>query len=175
MKINWHEYLMADHEAGTLTWRSRPREHFPSDWSWKVWNKRYAQKVAGGTDASGYFMVKLLGKKRLAHRILFEMANGPIPEGLEIDHVDRNKDNNSRINLRLATRSENNRNCGMRSNNTSCSKGVYWHKATGKWMAYINHNGRRIHLGLFRVFEEAVAARRDAELKYFGEFAQAAS
>ena len=113
----------------------------------------------------------MLGKGHLAHRILYEMANGPIPEGLQIDHMDQNKGNNALSNLRLATNTENMRNTGAYSNNTSGVKGVHWDKARGKWVAEIVHHGRMIYLGLFADFAEAVSARKAAEPLYHGAFA----
>jgi len=168
---NWHEYFTANLEAGLLTWKVRGREHFATDLHWKTWNTKNAGKVAGTVNRRGYRKVILFYKPHYAHRILWEMANNsPIREGYEIDHWDRNKSNNSLSNLREVTSSENKRNTGLRSDNTSGVKGVVWCEKAGKWQAQIQNNGRNIFLGYFTVFEDAVAARQAAELKYFGEF-----
>ena len=170
MSINWHEFLAADIEAGTLTWKIRLRDQFTGNRSWKIWNVRFAGKLAGTVNADGYQRVSLFNKRYLAHRILFEMASGPIPEGHDIDHRDQNKRNNGLSNLRLATRAENLRNTGLPTNNTSGVKGVRWHNRDGKWHAQIQHHGRHIHLGYFTNFDDALAARRAADVKYHGEF-----
>lgn len=57
-------------------------------------------------------------------------------------------------------------NQGMLSNNTSGVKGVYWHKSREKWMALITVSKRRIYLGSFKDKEDAIKARKNAELKY---------
>ena len=61
-------------------------------------------------------------------------------------------------------------NTRIRSNNTSGVTGVSKHKQTNKWRAYIEYNQKYIHLGLFNTKEEAIKARKEAELKYFGEY-----
>ena len=96
------------------------------------------------------------------------MSHKKDPLNLDIDHKDRNKGNNKIDNLRLVTTSENLRNVGKLSNNTSGVKGVSFYKSLGKYRAQIFVNGKRFHLGYFTSFEDAAAARRAAELKYWG-------
>lgn len=86
-----------------------------------------------------------------------------------IDHINGNKLDNRKSNLRIATKSENNTNIKRKSNNTSGYTGV---KATksGKYVAQISFNNKRIHLGTYSTIEEAVQARHDAEIKYHGEW-----
>lgn len=167
--MNWNDYFIADFEAGTLTWKTRT--DFGTEAFQESWNKRYAGKRAGWVDYRGYWRVELFGNVYRVHQILYVMANGPIPDGYDIDHWDQNKGNNSRGNLRLATRAENGRNRGTPSNNTTGVKGVAWHKARLKWQAQIAHQGRQIYLGLYDDINDAIAARAAAEEKYHGEFA----
>ena len=54
--------------------------------------------------------------------------------------------------------------------NTSGIKGVYWHKKHKKWQANLQINGKLIYLGLYLNKEDAINARKQAELKYFKEF-----
>ena len=68
--------------------------------------------------------VKAVGKSFLVHRVIWEMFNGEIPEGMFVDHEDRVKVNNKINNLRVVTRAINNRNCYMRKDNTSGISGV---------------------------------------------------
>jgi len=91
------------------------------------------------------------------------------PIGLQIDHRDHNKLNNRKGNLRLATVSQNGMNKGLQSNNTSGHTGV--RKSHQKWEAYIKIQGNTIHLGRFDNIKDAIAARKVAEKKYFGEYA----
>ena len=58
----------------------------------------------------GYKIISLYGNTYYLHRFIWEYINGPIPPFMEIDHIDRDKDNNSILNLRLVTKSENMKN-----------------------------------------------------------------
>lgn len=60
-------------------------------------------------------------------------------------------------------------------NNTSGYKGVSWHKISKKWMSMITVDGERISLGYFHDINKAIAKRKAAEEKYFGDFAYDAS
>ena len=93
----------------------------------------------------------------------------PLKEKL-IDHKDGNKADNRKFNLRTCTKSQNNMNIKLKSNNTSGFNGVKQNKRTGKWVAQININNKRIHLGTYINFEDAVLARSRANKKYHKEF-----
>ena len=92
------------------------------------------------------------------------------PKGMEVDHINGDKLENKRSNLRLCTHTENLRNqhktCG-----TSKYKGVCWHKAMSKWRVQIRGNNKKIHLGFFDNEEDAAHAYNMAALELFGEFA----
>jgi len=104
------------------------------------------------------------------HREIFEMHGIEIGKH-KVDHKDTNKLNNSFLNLRLATQSQNMSNRGKQVVNTSGYKGVRFHKPTGKWQAYIKVNYKQKHLGLFEFIEDAAFAYNQAALKFHGEFA----
>lgn len=87
------------------------------------------------------------------------------------DHIDRNPLNNRRTNLRPATQADNVKNTSRRSNNTSGIIGVGWYKPTAMWQARIGINGKLIRIGFFLNKDDAIRARLNAEVKYFGEFA----
>lgn len=88
----------------------------------------------------------------------------PPKEGVVIDHINRNKLDNRRANLRYTTQSLNTLNSNMRTNNTSGYPGVYYRNERSKWAAYIRiHGEKRTHLGMFNTYEEAVAARQAVE------------
>lgn len=79
---------------------------------------------------------------------------------------------NRRCNLRIVTLQQNGWNRHKIGKlNTSGHNGVGFDKRLGVWKARIGFNGKAIHLGTFLTVEEAAAARRAAELKYYGEFA----
>lgn len=89
--------------------------------------------------------------------------------GKNVDHADRNPLNNRKYNLRFATSKEQNQNQRKHSNNTSGFTGVYYNKKTGKWKAAIGVNCRFIHLGTFENKEDAIVARLQGEMDFFGE------
>lgn len=149
--INWHDCFT--YKSGRLYWKVKP-EHGG------VCIGDAAGCVCGTTS---YRLIRYKQKRYLEHRIIWEMHNGPIPDGYEIDHIDHNTLNNDITNLRMVTHHENTLNAPMRKDNKSGYVGVIWHKARRKWMAYIAVNKKPKYLGLFDDIEEAVAARRQAE------------
>lgn len=114
--------------------------------------------------------VNRAGKRRSYsfHRILYELFVGPIPDGMLIDHKDRNGLNNCLDNLRLCTSSQNNVN--QRHRKGRKYKGVTL-MASGKWKAVTSYKGKQIRLGLFLTEIEAAKAYNDYARKTFGEFA----
>lgn len=93
------------------------------------------------------------------------------PEGLVVDHKNHNRLDNRYDNLRICTARENSMNSGKRDNTSSGVTGVSYYAHRNTWEAYISFNGKRKRLGYFKTIEEAIEARRQAEIKYFGEFA----
>ena len=94
-----------------------------------------------------------------AHRISYEWEYGPIPSGMQVDHICLNESCVRPDHLRLATNSLNAQNkSGPHSNGTSGVRGVSWHKGNKRWQAYATLNYKRTYLGLFRTLEEAEAA-----------------
>lgn len=109
------------------------------------------------------------GRKKVhMHRVILGA-----PPGVLCDHIDGDGLNNQRCNLRIATRQENRRNqIRARKDNKLGVKGVCWNKDHGKFEAGIGIDGKLTHLGDFFCLEKAKKAYREAELKYFGEFAR---
>ena len=93
------------------------------------------------------------------------------PENMVVDHINRNPLDNRICNLRICTQHENSMNQSIRCTNKSGATGVLWDKNRNKWRAYIIVNGKQIYLGRFNTKEEAIEARLQAEIEYFGEFA----
>jgi len=112
-------------------------------------------------------------RKRVGlHRvILARMLDRDLLADEYVDHKDGNGLNNTRDNLRLATKEQNGANSRKQSNNTSGFKGVCWNKQAGKWKAQITVDGKNIYLGYFASKDEAHAAYCTAAEKHFGEFA----
>jgi hypothetical protein len=87
------------------------------------------------------------------------------------DHIDRNRLNNQRGNLRPATQSQNVANIGLRSDNTSGFKGVSWCSQLRKWVARITVGDQYLCVGSFDSKIEAARAYNAAAIRYRGEFA----
>ena len=93
------------------------------------------------------------------------------PKTKVIDHIDRNPLNNKKVNLRIATRSQNGANSKMSSNNTSGFRGVCFDSKGKKWVAEIKENFKKISLGRFNSRTEAAKAYNSKAIKLFGKFA----
>jgi HNH endonuclease len=139
--------------------------------SWKVdvcKGKIKAGTPVRGAMSKGYRVIKLKIGNMAEHRVAWFLHYKKLPE-CQIDHIDRDRANNRISNLRLAPRNErdNSQNTNLRSDNMTGVAGICWFKLRNKWRARIMVEQKDIHLGLFESFEDAVAARRAAELKYF--------
>ncbi len=142
-------------ETGVFTWKKTQS------------NRAIVGARAGNINSKGYVEIKLNGKTYKAHRLAWCYVYGEDPGNMEIDHVDRKKDNNAIGNLRLASRKQNNENIGIPVNNTSGVRGVSYHPKERRWTAYIYHNKKRVHLGSFKDVSAAAIARKAAEAAMF--------
>ncbi len=111
------------------------------------------------------------GKKTVMkmHRLIASLQGWEAPE---VDHENGDGLDNRGRNLRPATHAQNQRNVGLRSDNQSGHKGVYFHKESGRWRAHINQDRKRKHLGYFDSAEDAAKAYDRAAEKLFGTFAK---
>ena len=101
----------------------------------------------------------------LLHRLIMNADNN-----VQIDHIDGNPLNNSKSNLRFATSQQNSFNRSKSTKNTSGQTGVSWIERDKCWRAYITVSKKLHHIGCFKTKEDAIKAREDAEIKYFGEY-----
>ena len=99
------------------------------------------------------------------HRFLMGAGDGDV-----VDHLNHDQKDNRKVNLRIVTPLENAINRKRRADNKSGCTGVYQKKDSKAWYADIKVNKENIRLGSFATFEEAVAARKAAEEKYFGAY-----
>lgn len=123
-----------------------------------------AGEVVGTLRKNGYKSVMIDNKHELIHRLVWVYFNGPINKD-SIDHINGVRDDNRIENLREATNQENTRN---RKN----AIGITYVKKARKWQAVIGIDGKSIYLGLFTLKDDALLARKNAELKYFRDFAK---
>lgn len=162
--------LKYDAETGSLTWKERPEEMFKvgghsQKHSCLMWNARYAGTEAfTARNEKGYRVGTVFYKRAFAHRIAWLLHYGSWPKQ-EIDHINGIPTDNRIENLRDVTNSENHRNCRRRKDNTSGITGVVWFKSTSRWKAQIHVNGQTKSVGYFTDFNDAVAARKKAEIK----------
>jgi hypothetical protein len=94
------------------------------------------------------------------------------PDGMDTDHINGNRLDNRRTNLRVCTTTQNVRNATKRENTSSRFKGVYWCKRVSKWMARVSLNSKGIYLGYFDDEIDAAKAYNEAAQKHYGEFAK---
>lgn len=142
--------------TGQLLWN--PRDNDIS------WNKVFGNKPAGCIDSKGYIRIRTKGMVWGAHRVIWKLVYGSDPEF--IDHINGIRNDNRIENLRSVSQTENARNTRRKRHNTSGVSGVHWVEKDQRWLATIHDNGKKIHLGQYRDFDSAVAARRAGEVKY---------
>jgi hypothetical protein len=107
------------------------------------------------------------GKKYANSRVAWFLHHGEQPPA-NIDHTNRDSTDDRIVNLRAVTHVENCRNRGVISNNTSSINGVSFHSRDKKWTSHIRVDGALVHLGSFYDKEDAIEARRQGQLKYWG-------
>lgn len=118
-----------------------------SRWKWKKHPQGYASRTSW---KDGKWVTVLM------HRLV-----NNTPDNLETDHINRDKLDNRKSNLRAVDHSVNERNKGISRRNTSGYKGVCWDKNRNKWMAKTKHNGKFINIGRYTDIKDAVAAYED--------------
>ena len=106
-------------------------------------------------------------KKVYMHRVLLNAS----PD-VYVDHIDGNGLNNTRANLRLCTREENQHNTPIRSDSTTGYKGVSFDKRRNRFSVEINKDKKRIRIGNFENVLDAARAYNEAAIKYHGQFAR---
>lgn len=113
------------------------------------------------------YAVRNQNKKQISmHRVITNCFGD-----IDIDHINRNRADNRKSNLRICNDSLNQANTSKKTTNTSGYKGVSWNKQANKWTAQITVNNSRIHLGYFDNKETAARKYDEKAKQYFGEYA----
>lgn len=147
------ELLDYNPETGIFTWRVKkaPRLKIGEEAGWI--GDRYRQI---GIDRNLYS----------ASRLAWLYMEGFLPEGIEVDHIDRVKSNNKWENLRLISHACNAKNIGLKSHNVTGVNGVCFDKARNAWLVQMQHNGERVVRKRFKTKIDAIICRWESEKEY---------
>lgn len=142
--------------VGARDWYAKVDIEFSylDEYKWHVNNAWYASR----------YVYKNRNQELLHHIIC-----GRAPKGKVVDHINRDKLDNRKSNLRHVTQWENLHNTWPQKNNTSGYKWVVYEKDRKMWRADITCNGQRIYLGTYKEVSEAVQARLKAEAIYYAK------
>ena len=111
---------------------------------------------------SGYFRVYLgKGKYTYLHRLIVNAQKGDI-----VDHIDRNRQNNTRENLRIVTSATNNYNREIKN---KLGRGIYFDKFGNRFRACISHENKTLKLGSFKTLIEAKEAYNKKAVELRGD------
>lgn len=151
----YREYLAYNSRTGVLTWKKIPKHCYTIN----IGDK------AGSISPEGYRILSINGKAYRSHRVIWYCEMNEMPNMM--DHINGKRDDNRLCNLRNVTVKENNRNASKSSKNTSGFTGVTYVKSGSRnkrWRADIRHNDKRKCLGYFISKEEAIIARKQANI-----------
>ncbi|MGL6084728.1 MAG: HNH endonuclease [Enterobacterales bacterium] len=153
--MEYSDYLRYDPNTGNLYWL---KDH----------GVVKAGQKAGAYDARGYVIIGFNRRRLKAHRVIWDVCNpnDPIQPHEQIDHINHIPGDNRIVNLRKVDSTGNHRNMSMPKDNTSGVVGVCWDANRSKWKAAIQIGGVTKSLGRFENFDDAVAARKGAEVRY---------
>jgi len=155
--------LRYEPETGRLFWHHRARSLFPSDRGYAAWNAAFAGKQAfTSTDPDGYRQGSILARKMRAHRVVWCHYYGAWPTH-QIDHLNGDRSDNRIVNLRDVPNVINARN--MKPRIQGRYPGVVRSRKGDKWHVTITIDYKTKFIGAFNRREDAIAARRAAELR----------
>ena len=157
-------------DTGHIYWRSRVAgmtfgANVVTEKTAKFANTRCANQRAEYRHNAGYLMLRLFTVAFLAQRVAWALHHGVWPDGL-MDHENGVRTDNRIENLRVVDATGNSMNTARNRVNRSMRVGVHYDTRYRYWIAYINHQRQRVHLGSFATREDAVAARVAAELRF---------
>lgn len=159
MTVSQEQVLMLfDYKYGNLYWKQSSNR------------KVKAGSLAGGIDNKGRRRICIKGKNYQAHRLVYLLHYGYMPEML--DHIDNNPLNNELSNLRPANHSKNGFNRKIGKNNTSGIKGLTWNKKSEKWQTSIKANNKTHYFGYYKYKDIAETVLTMARQKLHNTFAR---
>lgn len=105
-----------------------------------------------------------ISKNKTATYYLHREIVGPYPSGMCVDHVNRNRLDNRRENLRIIPLAANTQNVGPHPNSSSKYRGVTWNKKSKNWQAQVSIDGKNHYLGRFDSEDEAGSVSKEFRL-----------
>ena len=138
----------------------------------KLYWKNNRGRIRAGDEAGcvrpdGYMRVRINFVSYYAHRIVFLMHHGYMPQN--IDHINGNRSYNRIENLRECTPSQNQKNRKPEASKSGI-KGVIWNKDRNSWTVRVTINGKSKYIGSFKDIDLAELVAIEAREKHHGEF-----
>lgn len=148
----------------------------------------YVYTTNKNNEVSGFFKIDtedldrvIIHKWRLWHDNFFTgvqkpisiyhfIMNVPIEQGQIIDHINHDRSDNRKCNLRICTQQQNICNQALKNTNTSGFSGIYFDKSRDKWVVEIKCNYVKCHLGRYEDINKACFVRYEAEKLVFGDY-----
>lgn len=118
--------------------------------------------ISWHVDSVGYPSGSHLCEKIRLHRYIMNP-----PKGLQVDHINRDKLDNRKSNLRIVTHQENHFNMPLNRNNKSGHKGVHFNRECNKWCCQLTINGKCVYSALYEDIDDAIKKREELESIYF--------
>lgn len=161
--------LTYDDAEGLLFWKARDVSSFEdkahsATHTCNRWNSKFANKQAFTCVGNDGYKKGSLGRQMVrAHRVIWKMLTGE--DAVNVDHIDGDRLNNRKGNLRAVDATGNRRNAARHRDSKAPFQGV--RKTTnGLWQAYITVNYKWTNLGCYETIPEAIAARKAAEVMF---------
>ena len=151
------DWLTYNPDTGITTLKVRFSSDFSRPDDYTRWRKRVNKPITTMT-SDGYMCVMLNGKSYLLHRLIWFLVYKEEPN--IIDHINRNRSDNRLVNLRSVT-------CIENLHNRALGAGISYNNAYNKYTVQISLNYKRVFLGRFVNYEDALQARKIAEIKYW--------
>ena len=111
--------------------------------------------------SNGYFIATKESTKQYLHRLILKAKKGDI-----VDHINQDKTDNRRCNLRIVSKNLNNYN---RTVSSKYGRGVYFDKSGNRFRACISQNNKTIKLGSFKNYNDAKIAYNKKAKEIYGE------
>jgi AP2 domain. len=154
------EYGIGYTSSGDEFWFDKEDYDLIKGYSWFKHHKYFVAKVPMGENKTIYL-----------HRLVMGLGFEEYDYHTEIDHIiTENKFDNRKSNLRIVNKSQNNTNKIVQKNNKSGYPGIVWNSRDEVWEVYINIECKKTYLGRFKNKDDAIAKRKWAENKYYGEY-----